>query len=135
MIKLIVGIKGSGKRKHLIELVNDSAKNTNGNIVCVEKGNKLTFDLQHSVRLVDVNNYGVAGYDAFYGFLAGLLAGNYDITEIYVDSVIKIGDADLDRLAAFTEKVDALTAESGVKVVLMVTAAEADLPESMKKYL
>ena len=83
MIKLIVGKKGSGKTKILVDMVNNAAKTTDGNVVCVEQKPKLTYDLDHSVRLLDVVNYDISGFDAFYGYVAGLLSGNYDITELY----------------------------------------------------
>ena len=68
MIKLIVGNKGSGKTKTLIDMINKAAKTTSGNIVCIEKGLKMTYDIDYSVRLIDIESYGVAGFDAFYGF-------------------------------------------------------------------
>ena len=91
MIKLIVGNKGSGKTKTLVDLINKSARQTDGNLVCVEKGQKLMYEIDHSVRLVNTDDYSLAGYDAFYGFIAGLLAANYDLKEIFVDSILKIG--------------------------------------------
>ena len=72
MIKLIVGKKGSGKTKILVDMVNNAAKTTDGNVVCVEQKPKLTYDLDHSVRLLDVVNYDISGFDAFYGYVAGL---------------------------------------------------------------
>ena len=106
MIKLIVGKKGSGKTKILVEMVNAAAKTTDGNIVCVEKKPKLTYDLDHSVRLLEADAYGISGFDAFYGYVAGLLSGNYDITEIYVDSILKICGQDLDALGNFFDKIN-----------------------------
>ena len=73
MVKLIVGNKGSGKTKRLIDMANQAVKTTNGNVVCVEKGLKLTYDLDYAVRLVDIENYNIHSYDSLYGFLAGLL--------------------------------------------------------------
>ena len=81
MIQLIVGGKGSGKTKKMIDMINASAKTTPGNIVCIEKSMKLTYDIDHSARLIDVDEYGIDGYDMLYGFVAGVLAGNYDIVE------------------------------------------------------
>ena len=101
MIKLIVGNKGSGKTKLLIEQINAAVKTTSGNIVCVEKGLKMTYDIDHAVRLIDIEDYSVEGYEAFYGFLAGVFAGNYDISEIFVDGTLKVGGKDYEKLAAF----------------------------------
>ena len=83
MIQLIIGNRGSGKTKKLIEAVNAAAESSNGNVVCVEQGPALKFDLTHKVRLVDTVVYGIAGYDTFYGLLAGICAGNYDVTDIF----------------------------------------------------
>ena len=100
MIQLIVGGKGSGKTKKMIDMINASAKTTPGNIVCIEKSMKLTYDIDHSARLIDVDEYSIDGYDMLYGFIAGVLAGNYDIVEVYLDGVLKLGHHDLDALGA-----------------------------------
>lgn len=135
MIKLIVGKKGSGKTKVLIERVNAAAKTTDGNIVCVEKKPKLTYDLDHSVRLLSADAYNISGFEMFYGYVAGLLSGNYDITEIYVDSVLKICGQDLDALGVFFEKIDKVAEEAGTVLTFTVSADETELPDSVKKYL
>ena len=85
MLKLIVGTKGSGKTKTMIDMIDKAVKTTSGNIVVIEKCMKLTTEINHSARLVDVDEYGVAGADMLYGFVAGVLAGNYDITELFID--------------------------------------------------
>ena len=108
MIQLIVGGKGSGKTKKMIDMINASAKTTPGNIVCIEKSMKLTYDIDHSARLIDVDEYGIDGYDMLYGFIAGVLAGNYDIVEVYLDGVLKLGHHDLDALGALLPKLAAL---------------------------
>ena len=80
MLKLIVGTKGSGKTKTMIDMIDKATKTTSGNIVVIEKCMKLTTEINHAARLVDVDEYGVVGADMLYGFVAGVLAGNYDIT-------------------------------------------------------
>ena len=82
MLKLIVGTKGSGKTKTMIDMIDKAVKTTSGNIVVIEKCMKLTTEINHSARLVDVDEYGIVGADMLYGFVAGMLAGNYDITEL-----------------------------------------------------
>lgn len=134
MIKLISGKKGTGKTKILIDMMNETAKSTNGNVVCIEKGVKLTYDIKHSIRLVDVEHYNVSGYDAFYGFLAGMLAGNYDIKEIFVDSILKIGGADYEDLGEMLAKIEKL-AGSEVTVTFTVSDDKENLPESVTKYI
>ena len=134
MIQLIVGSKGSGKTKKLIDQINASAKTTPGNIVCIEKSMKLTYDIDHAARLIDVDEYKIDGYDMLYGFIAGVLAGNYDIVEVYLDGVLKLGNHDLEGLGGLLDRLDALTGES-VKMVVTVSADLDVLPEGVKKYL
>lgn len=134
MIKLIVGDKGSGKTKQMIELINNSIKTTTGNIVCIEKGMKLTYDLDHKCRLIDMDEYNLEGYDMLYGFVAGILAGNYDIVEVYVDGILKVLNKDLDALGKLLEQLDKLGGDH-VEFCVTVSADMAQLPESVKKYV
>ena len=90
MIKLIVGAKGSGKTKAMIDMINDSVKTSKGNVVVVEKGMKLTYDIAPAARLIDLDEYKVAGGEMLYGFVAGLMASNYDITDLYIDGILKV---------------------------------------------
>ena len=135
MIKLIVGNKGSGKTKTLIDMINAAVKITAGNIVCVEKGLKMTYDIDHAVRLIDIEEYKVEGYDAFYGFLAGIFAGNYDISEIFVDGTLKIGGRNYDEFAAFIERLQVLLDVSKAEVTFTVSCDVSELPENIKKYI
>ena len=134
MINLIVGSKGSGKTKKMIEMINASAKTTPGNIVCIEKSMKLTYDIDHAARLIDVDEYSISGYDMLYGFVAGVLAGNYDIVEVYIDGVLKLGGHDREGLGGLLAKLDKVSGE-GVKIIVTVSADEAELTVSVKKYL
>lgn len=134
MIKLITGKKGTGKTKILIDMINESAKKTSGNIVCIEKGAKLTYDIDHSVRLTDTDHYSIDGYDAFYGFIAGMFAGNFDISEVYVDSILKIGGKDYAELGVLLQKLDKISGKD-ITIVFTVSADEADLPDSVKAFI
>ncbi len=131
MVTLIIGKKGSGKTKKLINLANDAVNASNGNVVVIEKGSKLTYDVTHKARLIDAEQYAISGYDAFFGFLSGLCAGNYDLTDVLVDSTLKIGGSDLTAFAAFVEKVNTLAAKSETKFTFLVSADAKDLPESL----
>ncbi len=133
MIKLIVGSKGSGKTKTVIDMINNAAKTSNGNVVVIEKSMALTYNIDHSARLIDLSEYDIKGADAMYGFMAGILAGNYDITDLFLDGVLKCG-LTLDELGSLLDKVNSVAGDS-VHVVVTVSANEADLPESVKKYL
>ena len=133
MIKLIIGNKGSGKTKVLIEKVNNAAKTSKGDVVCIEQGMKLTFELDHKVRLIDAEEYSIKGYDAFYGFVTGILACNYDIKEIFVDGILKIGNKDLDGLGLLLERLyKQISAD--VSLIFTVSADQVDLPDSVLKY-
>lgn len=134
MIKLIVGKKGSGKTKTLISMANEAVKSTDGSVVFIEKGLKLTYDVSHKARLVDVDQYGVAGFEAYYGFLCGLLAGNYDITDIFSDSTLSIGSRDYEGFAAMVDRLATITAESDVTITFSVSCDLEELPERIRKY-
>ena len=104
MIKLIVGAKGSGKTKAMIDMINDSVQTSKGNVVVVEKGMKLTYDIAPAARLIDLEEYKISGGEMLYGFLAGLLASNYDITDLYIDGILKVLDHDINRLGVVLDE-------------------------------
>lgn len=132
MINVIVGKKGSGKTKKLIEHANEAVSKSSGNVVVIEKGKMLTYDISHDIRLIDIDEYGIQGADALGGFVCGICAGNYDVTDIYVDSTLKIIGQDLNVLASFAEKMDALSSMANTKITLLISADESLLPERIK---
>lgn len=134
MINLIVGGKGSGKTKKMIDMINASAKTTPGNIVCIEKSMKLTYDIDHAARLIDVDEYHIEGYGMLYGFVAGVLAGNYDIMEVYIDGVLKLGNHDIDGLGKLLDDLNVLCGES-IKIIVTVSTDIDKLPAGVTKYL
>lgn len=131
MVKLIVGKKGTGKTKKLISLANEAVESSNGNVVVIEKGSKLTYDVTHKARLIDTEHYSISGYDAFFGFLSGLCAGNYDMTDVLVDSTFKIGGQNMDEFAEFVEKINSLAAKTDTQFTFLVSAEESELPSSL----
>ncbi len=133
MIQLIIGNKGSGKTKTLINMVNGAADASKGYVVCIEKGLKLTYDLKNTVRLIDTDEYGIEGYGAFYAFVCGLLSGNYDITELFVDSILKIGGRDLPELEKTLLRLQA--AFPSTTFVFTVSADYTEIPENLKSYI
>ena len=133
MIKLITGPKGSGKTKQLIDMINENLTVVKGNIVCIEKAMQATHNINAAVRLIDVDEYKIADYDMFYGFFAGVLAGNYDIEQVYVDGLLKIGEKNVQALGDLLDKI-AVIAEDKL-VVVTVSAAEEELTDNVKKYL
>ena len=133
MIKLIVGEKGSGKTKRLLQLVNEAGQVSKGNVVCIEKGDALRFDLNSHIRLIDINEYGVTGLDGYYGFICGLLAGNYDITDIFGDATFRIlcgkDCKDFEVLACFAERLEKL---GGPDITLTLSCSADDIPERIR---
>ncbi len=134
MITLLIGKKGSGKTKTLIEMANKAVEASMGNVVVIEKGLKLTYDITHKARLIDVDAYGIAGLDAMVGFVSGICAGNYDVTDIFVDSTLKIIGADAD-LEALVAKFEALSKNAETNIILSVSAAEEDIPAAVAQYV
>lgn len=135
MLKLITGKKGSGKTKQLVSMVNDAVGSTNGKVVCIVKGNKLTYDIDHSVRLFNTDDYAISGVDSFYGFIAGIIASDYDVKEIYVDSVMKTIGGEKEKIDTFFEKVNAIASKEGINVVMTVSGDASELSEVVGKYI
>lgn len=135
MIRMIVGLKGTGKTKHLIELANKAVETSPGHVVVIEKGNKLLLDLKHQARLIDTDEYSVAGADELYGLVCGALAANFDFKDLFIDSSLKICRNDMDDFVKFIGRLDKLTAELEVNCVTTVSAAPESIPESLQKYV
>lgn len=131
MVTLLIGKKGTGKTKKLIALANEAVAASSGNVVVIEKGAKLTYDVTHKARLIDTEQYTISGYDMLCGFISGICAGNYDVTDILVDSTFKICEEGIAGLEDFTKKLQALSETSNTNIVLLISADEADIPESI----
>ncbi len=125
MIKLIIGKKGSGKTKKLVDLVNAAAAESLGNVVCIEKGDTLTFSVTHKARLIDADELGISGYGEYFGMLTGIKAGNHDITHIFGDATLRIGSRNYDELADFLAR---LAKIEDVEFLFTVSCDEAELP-------
>ena len=135
MIYLLVGKKGSGKTKNLIRLSREAADKSMGCVVSIEKGDTLTFDMDSRVRLVNIEGYAITDFGGLYGFIAGLLAGNYDITDILVDSTLKIGGQDLVAFADFIKKIAYLAEHAGTTLTFSVSADAHDIPDSIREII
>ena len=135
MVQLIMGLKGSGKTKRLVEMVATAVREESGSVVCIEKDKKLTYDIPYQARLIYACDYANAmgSYDFFKGFLSGLHAGNYDITELFIDGILRITDHDMAAAAKVLNAIDKIT--SNIEVVVTVSADAADLPEDLKKFV
>lgn len=134
MIKVVIGLKGTGKTKELISTVNDVVKTAKGSVICLEKGDKLRFDVDHKARLISTDEFGINDYDMFYGFLCGLAASNYDITEIFVDSITKICRSDdVAELENFLTELETIAKDIDFFITVSMDAAAAT--DTIKKYL
>lgn len=135
MIKLIVGVKGTGKTKQLIELVSQALNTTNGDVVCIEKGDKLRFDVNYRCRLVDTEAFGVADAASLYGFVAGILASNHDVTDVFIDSALKICQEDTAAFDEFLKKADGIVEKNDAKLVITASIPAENVTETMKQYI
>ena len=135
MLKLIIGVKGTGKTKNLINLVNAASENSHGDVVCIEKGTKLRYDVKYTARLIDTNEYYVTDAQSLYGFIAGILASNHDVTDLFVDSALKICENDIAAFDAFVEEVNTLAAKLNVRVTMTSSIPAEEASEIVKKYL
>lgn len=135
MVRVIMGKKGSGKTKQVIDLINNAIQTEHGNVVCIEKGSKLTFDIHYQIRLVEASQYEIDTYPALKGFVSGLYAGNYDITHIFIDSLTKIVNVDSDRdTENFLDWLEKFSEAHGIKFTITISD-DADLaPDGVKKY-
>jgi len=135
MVKLIMGLKGSGKTKLLVELVNKAVDDEHGDIVCIERAPKLTYDIPHKVRLIDASQYGFDDYDFLKGFLSGLHSANYDITHIFIDSVLQIIKKDFDEDAEdFFDWCEKFSKKEHVKFTITISEDINKATERIKKY-
>ena len=135
MIKLIIGIKGTGKTKTLIQMVNSALQTTGGNVVVLEKGEKLRYDIKYQARLVNTDEYYVNDAQSLYGFVAGLLASNHDVTELFIDSALKICNNDAAAFDKFVDQLNELVEKVNVKVTITSSIPVEEASETVKKYL
>ncbi len=133
MLKVIIGVKGTGKTKQLIEMVNQSLDSTKGDVVCIEKGDKLRFEVKPQCRLINTKEYAIDDAEDLYGFVAGILASNNDVTDLYVDSALKICRDDVAKFDIFLDKVAALV--NDVNCVMTISMPAENATEVIKKYL
>ncbi len=135
MLKLIIGVKGTGKTKSLINLVNTAVDNSHGDVVCIEKGVKLRYDVKYQARLIDTNEYFIIDAQSLYGFVAGILASNHDVTDLFIDSALKICNNDSASFDKFADEINALAEKLNVKVVMTSSIPVEEASETVKKYI
>ena len=135
MIHVIMGLKGSGKTKKMIDSINDTLAHATGDVVCIEYGKKLTYDINYRVRLVDSEEYGICNSDMLKGFLSGLHAGNFDITHVYIDNLYKTIGSDRANGEAFVAWCAQFAAANNMNITITVSDDVNMASEAMKQYL
>ncbi len=135
MIRVILGLKGSGKTKKLIEAIHETLTHANGDVVCIEYGKKLTYDVNYKVRLVDSQEYAITNPDMLKGFLSGLHAGNFDITHVFIDNLYKTIGADAATAEEFIDWCAKFAAVNNMNITMTISESPENLSEEVKKYL
>ncbi len=135
MVRVIMGVKGTGKTKQMIELINSAVNTENGHVVCMEKGNKLTYDINSKIRLVESSQYDISNYDVLKGFICGLYAGNFDTTHMFIDSLTKIVGSDVDvQTEKFLAWLDTFGEKNGIKFTVTISADISLASDELKRY-
>ena len=135
MIHVIMGLKGSGKTKKLLDSVHEAVANASGDVVCIEYGKKLTYDVNYRVRLVDSKEYGISNPCMLKGFLSGLHAGNFDITHVYIDNLYKTIGSDKAAAEDFVAWCAKFAADNNMEITMTISEDPAAAPEGMKQYI
>ncbi len=136
MVRVIMGAKGSGKTKQLIELINYAAENELGNVICIEAGKKLKFDISNRVRLIDSREFATNDFVFLRGFISGLYASNYDITHVFIDSLCKIVPSDPASLDVeeFLQWLSGFSDAHRIKFTVTISADAELATDAMKLY-
>ena len=135
MIKVLLGPKGTGKTKTMLELSDQAVKHENGAVVFIERGNKLIHEVNRDIRLVDTKDYHIESFNKLYGFLCGMAAGNYDINQIFIDSIFKITkDDSMSGFETFLDEIEELGKSAEIDFVISVSADTGDASDKVKSY-
>ena len=136
MVSIIMGLKGSGKTKKLVDLVREAVKEETGDVVCIERERKLTFAIPSQARLIDASAYDIGSYEFLKGLICGVHAGNYDITHFFIDNFYKlVNDKAPEALEAFLQWLDRFSEAEKISFVISISADPAAVPDSVKKYI
>ena len=135
MVKVIMGLQGHGKTKQIIDLANQAAANENSTAIFIERGNKLTLDISHKVRLVDISSYPITSYERLKAFICGLYSGNYDISDIFVDSLYKVVKSDsVEECENFLAWVNDFCTENNINFTTTISADVNTASDAIKKF-
>ena len=136
MVRLIMGVKGSGKTKQLIDLINNAAKDEPGNVVCIEANSAMTYDIHYRIRLIDAQEYKLNSYESVRGFVSGLYAGNYDISHVFIDNLCKVVGGEVGHeTEKFLNWLDAFGEKNSIKFTVTISADLSVATDGMQKFL
>ena len=135
MIHIIMGLKGSGKTKKLIDAIHGAVAEAHGDVVCIEYGKTLTYDVSYKVRLVDSQEYGIHSAEMLKGFLSGLHAGNFDITNVFIDNLYKTIGNDKAAGEDFIAWCAKFAADNSMEITITISEDPAEASETLKQYL
>lgn len=133
MVQLIIGKKGKGKTKHLLDKVNTEVQNVSGNIVYLDKSTKHMYELNNKIRLIDVPSYMISNSDEFVGFICGIISQDHDLQQMYFDSFLKIACKEDGDIESIIKKLDVVSNTFKVDFVLSISLDEDELPASLKE--
>ncbi len=135
MIKVIMGPQGSGKTRVLVDTVNEALNNEKGSVVCIGRDKRFVYDLKPEVRLVEINHFKILDLDMMLGFLCGVISQNFDITHIFIDSILKIAPGEIEELDAFFEELDAVSEKFSVDFTITLSEDQSKATSKIKSYL
>lgn len=136
MVTVIAGIKGGGKTKQLIDLCNKASEGSTGSVVCIEHGQKLKYDIKHGARLIDSIPYSIKSYQVLRGFITGLYAGNYDLSDLFIDSLFKVsGESETSECERFLNWCERFGEENGINFTITISISDAEITEGIRRYM
>ena len=133
MVQIIVGVKGKGKTKRLLEMANEAVKNAKGTVVYLDKSAKHMYELSNKIRLINVNDYEIMSSDGFTGFLSGIISQDHDLETMFLDSFLKLANLEGGDITPVVDTLEKIGEKYNVNFVLSVSMDAADLPENAKK--
>ena len=136
MVKLIVGLKGSGKTKKLVDLVCEAVDSASGDVVVIERERKLTYDIPYKARLIDAGSYDLGSYEFLKGMICGIHAGNYDVTHFFIDNFYKlVNSKENEALVSFITWLEAFSSKENIEFVISISIDAQSLPEALRQFV
>ncbi len=135
MVKFILGVKGSGKTKKMIELANESSRTAKGNVVFIDRDINRIYNLNRNIKLIDTGEFRLENLKSFYGFICGIISQDYDIESIYIDGQNLVSNAEDECLGTFVKNLERLNKDLGVHFTVSCSRREEEAPEFLKSYI